>query len=151
VRRLTADEEARARRLHANVFVFTGRTDVIAGVSEGRSCGERAVASQFEVPLLRAGGVKAVCEHVAGDSPYFSTLALRNVRPLRPTKFALQIPSPRAATPRGGWSPRGCHRHPRDHGRERAAIVRGRAARRARAAGRPFWPPGTRLRGTIWR
>src|SRR5207245_24067 len=42
------------------------------------------------LPLLRAVGVKAVCEHVAGDTPYFSTFAFRNVRPLQPTKFALQ-------------------------------------------------------------
>jgi membrane dipeptidase len=43
-----------------------------------------------QLPLLRAGGVKAVCEHVAGDTPYFSTFAFRNIRPLHPIKFALQ-------------------------------------------------------------
>jgi membrane dipeptidase len=70
--------------------VFAAHTDFIAGISEGRSRGERGVAARLQLPLLRAGGVKAVCEHVAGDTPYFSTFAFRNIRPLRPTKFALQ-------------------------------------------------------------
>lgn len=70
--------------------MFAAHTDFIAGVSEGRSRGERGVASRLQLPLLRAGGVKAVCEHVAGDTPYFSTFAFRNIRPLQPTKFALQ-------------------------------------------------------------
>src|SRR5262245_18483816 len=90
MRALTGDEETRARRLHAEAFVFAAHTDFIAGISEGRSRGERGVASRLQLPLLRAGGVKAVCEHVAGDTPYFSTLAFRNIRPLQPTKFALQ-------------------------------------------------------------
>lgn len=70
--------------------MFAAHTDFIAGVSEGRSRGERGVATRLQLPLLRAGGVKAVCEHVAGDTPYFSTFAFRNIRPLQPTKFALQ-------------------------------------------------------------
>ena len=90
MRPLSEPEEQRARRLHAEAYVFAAHTDFIAGVSEGRSRGERAVAARRQLPLLRAGGVKAVCEHVAGDTPYFSTFAFRNVRPLQPTKFALQ-------------------------------------------------------------
>ncbi|HET7378787.1 MAG TPA: dipeptidase [Gaiellales bacterium] len=90
MRTLSAAEEERARRLHAEAFVFAAHTDFIAGVSEGRSRGETAVAGRRQLPLLRAGGVKAVCEHVAGDTPYFSTFAFRNIRPLQPTKFALQ-------------------------------------------------------------
>ena len=90
MRELSEAEEQRARRLHAEAYVFAAHTDFIAGVSEGRSRGERAVAARRQLPLLRAGGVKAVCEHVAGDTPYFSTFAFRNVRPLQPTKFALQ-------------------------------------------------------------
>jgi membrane dipeptidase len=90
MRSLSAAEEERARRLHDEAFVFAAHTDFIAGVSEGRSRGEKGVAGRRQLPLLRAGGVKAVCEHVAGDTPYFSTFAFRNVRPLQPTKFALQ-------------------------------------------------------------
>jgi membrane dipeptidase len=90
MRPLTETEEERAQRLHAESYVFAAHTDFIAGVSEGRSRGERGVAARLQLPLLRAGGVKAVCEHVAGDTPYFSTLAFRNIRPLQPTKFALQ-------------------------------------------------------------
>jgi len=90
MRTLSAAEEERARRLHAEAFVFAAHTDFIAGVSEGRSRGEVGVAGRLHLPLLRAGGVKAVCEHVAGDTPYFSTFAFRNIRPLQPTKFALQ-------------------------------------------------------------
>ena len=90
MRGLSEAEEERARHLHAEAFVFAAHTDFIAGVSEGRSRGERGVAGRLQLPLLRQGGVKAVCEHVAGDTPYFSTLAFRNVRPLQPTKFALQ-------------------------------------------------------------
>jgi membrane dipeptidase len=90
MRTLSAAEEERARRLHAEAFVFAAHTDFIAGVSEGRSRGETRVAGRRQLPLLRAGGVKAVCEHVAGDTPYFSTFAFRNIRPLQPTKFALQ-------------------------------------------------------------
>jgi len=90
MRSLSAAEEERARCLHAEAFVFAAHTDFIAGVSEGRSRGETGVAGRRQLPLLRAGGVKAVCEHVAGDTPYFSTFAFRNVRPLQPTKFALQ-------------------------------------------------------------
>ena len=90
MRTLSAGEEERARRLHAEAFVFAGHTDFIAGVSEGRTRGETGVAGRRQLPLLRAGGVKAVCEHVAGDTPYFSTFAFRNIRPLQPTKFALQ-------------------------------------------------------------
>jgi len=89
-RPLSETEEGRARRLHGEAFVFAAHTDFIAGVSEGRSRGERGVAARLHLPLLRAGGVKAVCEHVAGDTPYFSTFAFRNIRPLQPTKFALQ-------------------------------------------------------------
>ena len=90
MRPLTASEEERAQRLHAEAYVFAAHTDFIAGVSEGRTRGETGVAGRRQLPLLRAGGVKAVCEHVAGDTPYFSTFAFRNVRPLQPTKFALQ-------------------------------------------------------------
>jgi membrane dipeptidase len=90
MRSLSSAEEERARGLHAEAFVFAAHTDFIAGVSEGRSRGETGVAGRRQLPLLRAGGVKAVCEHVAGDTPYFSTFAFRNVRPLQPTKFALQ-------------------------------------------------------------
>ncbi|HYB41441.1 MAG TPA: membrane dipeptidase, partial [Candidatus Methylomirabilis sp.] len=90
MRSLSTAEEERARRIHAEAFVFAAHTDFIAGVSEGRSRGETGVAGRRQLPLLRAGGVKAVCEHVAGDTPYFSTFAFRNVRPLQPTKFALQ-------------------------------------------------------------
>ena len=90
MRALTSAEEERARRLHAEAFVFAAHTDFIAGVSEGRTRGEKGVAGRRQLPLLRSGGVKAVCEHVAGDTPYFSTFAFRNVRPLQPTKFALQ-------------------------------------------------------------
>ncbi len=90
MRALSAAEEERARRLHAEAFVFAAHTDFIAGVSEGRSRGEKGVAGRRQLPLLRAGGVKAVCEHVAGDTPYFSTFAFRNIRPLQATKFALQ-------------------------------------------------------------
>ena len=88
--RLSQAGEARARRLHAAAFVFAAHTDFIAGISEGRSRGETGVAGRLQLPVLRAGGVTAVCEHVAGDTPYFSTLAFRNIRPLQPTKFALQ-------------------------------------------------------------
>jgi membrane dipeptidase len=90
MRALSGAEEERARRLHAESYVFAAHVDFIAGVSEGRTRGERGVAARRQLPLLRAGGVKAVCEHVAGDTPYFSTLAFRNIRPLQPTKFALQ-------------------------------------------------------------
>jgi membrane dipeptidase len=90
MRPLTAAEEERARKLHAEAYVFAAHTDFIAGISEARSRGERGVAGRLQLPLLRAGGVKAVCEHVAGDTPYFSTFAFRNIRPLQPTKFALQ-------------------------------------------------------------
>jgi membrane dipeptidase len=90
MRPLSAADEERARRLHAEAFVFAGHTDFIAGVSEGRTRGERGVAGRRQLPLLRAGGVKAVCEHVAGDTPYFATFAFRNIRPLQPVKFALQ-------------------------------------------------------------
>ena len=87
---LSAAEEERARRLHAASYVFAAHTDFIAGVSEGRTRGERGVAAKRQLPLLRAGGVKAVCEHVAGDTPYFATYAFRNIRPVAATKFALQ-------------------------------------------------------------
>lgn len=87
---LSPDQEERARRLHAEAFVFAAHTDFIAGISEGRTRGERRVAGRRQLPLLRAGGVNAVCEHVAGDTPYFSTFAFRNIRPLQPIKFALQ-------------------------------------------------------------
>ena len=87
---LSAAEEERALRLHREAYVFAAHTDFIAGVSEGRTRGEKGVAGRRQLPLLRTGGVKAVCEHVAGDTPYFSTFAFRNVRPLQPTKFALQ-------------------------------------------------------------
>lgn len=87
---LSPAQEERARRLHAEAFVFAAHTDFIAGLSEGRTRGERGVAGRRQLPLLRAGGVTAVCEHVAGDTPYFSTFAFRNIRPLQPTRFALQ-------------------------------------------------------------
>lgn len=87
---LSEVDEVRARELHAEAFVFAAHVDFIAGISEGRTRGETGVASRLQLPVLMAGGVKAICEHVAGDTPYFSTFAFRNTRPLHPTKFALQ-------------------------------------------------------------
>ena len=57
MRALSAAEEERARRLHAEAFVFAAHTDFITGVSEGRSRGEVGVAGRLHLPLLRAGGV----------------------------------------------------------------------------------------------
>src|SRR5437899_2146281 len=55
--------------IRAAQSLFAAHTDFIARVREGRGRGGKGVAGRRQLPLLRAGGVKAVCEHVAGDTP----------------------------------------------------------------------------------
>jgi membrane dipeptidase len=57
--------------VHQNAIVVAAHTDIVASDSyDWRTQGETAVIEKRHLPLLRAGGVTVIGEHVGGDAPY---------------------------------------------------------------------------------
>lgn len=79
-----------AARLHAQAVVVAAHTDICPDVAKRRSMGERQVLQRRHVPGLRRGGVTAVCDHVAGDTPYLVEFPFRNTHADNKLKWALQ-------------------------------------------------------------
>lgn len=79
-----------ARRLHDQSLVFAIHTDMCPDVARRQRAGEEAVLANRHLPVLREGGITAVCEHVAGDAPYLIDFPFRNTMAANRLKFALQ-------------------------------------------------------------
>ena len=57
--------------VHRNAIVVAAHTDIIASDSYyWRIKGETRVMERRHVPLLKAGGITVIGEHVGGDAPY---------------------------------------------------------------------------------
>jgi membrane dipeptidase len=57
--------------VHKNAIVVAAHTDIIASDSYyWRIKGEKGVLEKRHLPLLRAGGITVIGEHVGGDAPY---------------------------------------------------------------------------------
>lgn len=57
--------------VHREAIVVAAHTDIIASDSYyWRIKGETGVMERRHLPLLRAGGITVICEHVGGDAPY---------------------------------------------------------------------------------
>lgn len=58
-------------KLHKNVIVVAAHTDIIASDSYyWHIKGETGVLEKRHVPLLKAGGITVIGEHIGGDAPY---------------------------------------------------------------------------------
>lgn len=79
-----------AAALHHDAVVVAAHTDFSPDLAQRRSSGETGVFSARYAPLLRRGGISAICEHVAGDAPYLVEYPFRNTRAADRLKFALQ-------------------------------------------------------------
>lgn len=79
-----------AAELHADAIVIAAHTDICPDVAKRRAAGERQVMAARHLPTLRAGGVTAVCDHVAGDTPYLVEFPFRNTNAANKLKWALQ-------------------------------------------------------------
>lgn len=79
-----------AATLHADAIVIAAHTDICPDVAKRRAAGERGAMATRHVPTLRAGGVTAVCDHVAGDTPYLVEFPFRNTDAANKLKWALQ-------------------------------------------------------------
>lgn len=79
-----------AARLHANAVVVAAHTDICPDVAKRRAAGARGVMVDRHLPGLIAGGVTAVCDHVAGDTPYLIEFPFRNTDATNKLKWAIQ-------------------------------------------------------------
>ena len=79
-----------AARLHAETVVIAAHTDICPDVAKRRAAGEHQVMQRRHLPGLRQGGVTAVCDHVAGDTPYLVEFPFRNTHADNKLKWALQ-------------------------------------------------------------
>lgn len=79
-----------ASRLHADAVVIAAHTDICPDVAKRRAAGAQRVIADRHLPGLIAGGVTAVCDHVAGDTPYLVEFPFRNTNAANKLKWALQ-------------------------------------------------------------
>lgn len=87
---LSEDERARCAALHAEAVVVAAHTDFSPDLAQRRAAGERAVFAARHAPILRAGGISAICEHIAGDAPYLIEYPFRNTGAADRLKFGMQ-------------------------------------------------------------
>ena len=87
---LTQDLLERAAALHARAVVVAGHTDFCPDVAKRQRSGETAVLARRHLPVLRKGGISAICDHVAGDAPYLIEFPFRNTLAADRLKFGLQ-------------------------------------------------------------
>jgi membrane dipeptidase len=76
--------------LHRDATVVAAHTDFSPDLAQRRASGETGVFSARYAPILRRGGISAICEHIAGDAPYLVEYPFRNTRAADRLKFALQ-------------------------------------------------------------
>lgn len=79
-----------AARLHADAIVVAAHTDICPDVAKRRAAGARRVMAERHLPGLLSGGVTAVCDHVAGDTPYLVEFPFRNTNAANKLKWAVQ-------------------------------------------------------------
>jgi len=88
--RYTEDLVTRASELHHDAIVIAGHTDICPDVGKRQRAGERGVFAARHAPVLRSGGITAVCDHVAGDARYHIDFPFRNIQGTNRLKFAVQ-------------------------------------------------------------
>lgn len=85
--KLTKSQEDEALEIHQKATVVAMHTDFIGDVSERRYKGEKEVMARRHLPVLKKGGISAICDHVIGDtfeSNCFPTpILLRTFRPVK--------------------------------------------------------------------
>ena len=57
----------RASEVHRGSIVIAGHTDICPDIGKRQRAGEQRVFATRHAPVLREGGITAVCDHVAGD------------------------------------------------------------------------------------
>lgn len=82
--------EKKANALHKQAVVIAGHTDFIVDIADQRTRGKRSVFLQRHLPNLKKGGVTAVCEHLGGETGYFSRFPFRSSLPVEPLSSALK-------------------------------------------------------------
>ena len=88
--RLTEETREEASRLHAEAIVIAAHTDICPDVAKRRAAGSDRVMAERHLPGLRDGGVTAICDHVAGDTPYLVEFPFRNTNAANKLKWAVQ-------------------------------------------------------------
>ena len=88
--KVTEDHVRRAREIHDSTIVVAAHTDMCPDVAMRQRAGERTVFERRHLPVLRAGGITVVCDHVAGDAPYLIDFPFRNTMAANRMKFGLQ-------------------------------------------------------------
>lgn len=87
---VSEDTRDRADRLHADAIVIAAHTDICPDVAKRRAAGATRVMAERHLPGLKRGGVTAVCDHVAGDTPYLVEFPFRNTDAANKLKWAMQ-------------------------------------------------------------
>lgn len=80
----------RASEVHRGSIVIAGHTDICPDIGKRQRAGEQRVFATRHAPVLREGGITAVCDHVAGDARYHVDFPFRNTQGTNRIKFALQ-------------------------------------------------------------
>ncbi|MCZ7573472.1 MAG: dipeptidase [Ardenticatenaceae bacterium] len=88
--RITEEQAQHARDLHEQAVVIAAHTDICPDIAKRQRNGETHVFARRHLPVLRRGGLTAVCDHVAGDAPYLIDFPFRNTMATNRLKFALQ-------------------------------------------------------------
>lgn len=60
-------------------MIVLAHTDYSADIAERRSRGEHRVMERRHIPSLRKGEVNVICEHVGGETQYFSTFPIKKM------------------------------------------------------------------------
>jgi len=81
---------AQALRIHQDAIVIAGHTDICPDVAKRQRSGETGSFVARHAPVLRKGGISAVCDHVAGDAQYLIDFPFRNTLAANRLKFGLQ-------------------------------------------------------------
>lgn len=87
---IAQDHISRAQELHTKAVVIAGHTDICPDVAKRQRAGECDVFRSRHLRTLQAGGISAICDHVAGDAPYLIDFPFRNTTVANRLKFGLQ-------------------------------------------------------------
>ncbi|MBI3976796.1 MAG: membrane dipeptidase [Chloroflexi bacterium] len=87
---INEEQALHARRLHEEAIVVAAHTDLCPDVAMRQRRRESSVLANRYLPIIRQGGITAVCDRVAGDAPYHMDFPFRNTLAANRLKFALQ-------------------------------------------------------------
>lgn len=74
--RLNGEENSDSEQ-DSNTYTILAHTDYAVDVGESRSRGLVRVMARKHIPVIRAGGVDVICDHVGGDTRLFSTFPIQ--------------------------------------------------------------------------